>query len=100
MPPKTNARVENYHQRLEQGLCPRCAGKVKKSSPYKYCDDCRTYFREYGTTITEKVRATRNRIYAQRKKHHQCPRCGKQLGKKYPKKLCPDCLAKAKQYRN
>jgi predicted amidophosphoribosyltransferase len=44
MATKTNARKELYQQRIKQGLCPRCGGKVKKSSRFKYCDDCRTYF--------------------------------------------------------
>jgi ribosomal protein L37AE/L43A len=96
MPNKTNERKEQYHQRVEQGLCPRCGGKVKKSSPFKYCDDCRSYYRDYGNTISEKVRAIRNKKYALRKKKHQCPRCGKQLGKRYTKIMCPACLAHAR----
>jgi NMD protein affecting ribosome stability and mRNA decay len=100
MPVKTDIRKEQYHQRLEQGLCPRCAGKVKKNSPYKYCDDCRSYYRDYGNAISEEVKAKRNKKYALRKKKHQCPRCGKQLGKRYTKIMCPACLAKAKQYNS
>jgi ssDNA-binding Zn-finger/Zn-ribbon topoisomerase 1 len=100
MSAETSERKEQYHQRLEQGLCPRCGGKVKKTSPYKYCEDCRSYYRAYGNAISEKVKAIRNKKYAQRKKKHQCPRCGKQLGKRYTKILCPACLTKARALNN
>jgi rRNA maturation endonuclease Nob1 len=100
MPSKTSARMVKYYQRLEQGLCPRCGGKVKKTSPHKYCEDCRSYYREYGNAISEKVKAIRNKKYALRKKKHQCPRCGKQLAKSYTKTLCATCLAKARANNN
>jgi NMD protein affecting ribosome stability and mRNA decay len=98
MPAENTERKKQYRQRLEQGLCPRCGTKVKKSSPFKYCEDCRSYYREYSNAISEKVKKARNKKYALRKKNHQCPRCGKQLGKKYTKIMCPACLTKSKQY--
>jgi threonine synthase len=97
MPAENSERKVQYHQRLEQGLCPRCGGKVKKSSPYKYCEDCRSYYRVYGNAISETVKAKRNKKYALRKKNHQCPRCGKKLGKNYSKTMCQSCLSKARQ---
>jgi NMD protein affecting ribosome stability and mRNA decay len=97
MPAKLSERRAQYQQRKKQGLCPRCGAKVKKSSPFKYCDDCRSYFRDYVNAISEKVGIARKKKYDLRKKLHQCPRCGKKLGKRYSKIMCPDCLAKAKQ---
>jgi ribosomal protein S27AE len=96
MPGKPNERKKQYQQRKSQGLCPRCGAKVKKSSPFKYCDDCRSYFRDYVNAISKKVGIARKEKYALRKKLHQCPRCGKQLGKRYSKIICAVCLAKAK----
>jgi NMD protein affecting ribosome stability and mRNA decay len=97
MPTKTTERKKQYQLKKKQGLCPRCGGKIKKSSPFSYCDDCRSYFREYNNAASEKIQAIRKKKYALRKKNHQCPRCGKQLGKRYTKTMCPACLAKARQ---
>jgi rRNA maturation protein Nop10 len=97
MPGKPSERKAQYQQRKKQGLCPRCGVKIKKTSPYKYCDDCRSYFRDYSNAIAEKVGVTRKKKYTLRKKLHQCPRCGKQLGKRYSKIMCSACLTKARQ---
>jgi len=44
-----------YHKRAQQGLCPCCGGKVKKSSPYKFCEECREYYRNYQKENSESV---------------------------------------------
>jgi Zn finger protein HypA/HybF involved in hydrogenase expression len=97
MPGNPSDRKAQYQLRKKQGLCPRCGIKVRKSSPFKYCDDCRSYFRDYGNAISKQVSVARKKKYALRKKLHQCPRCGKQLGKRYTKIMCPVCLSKANQ---
>jgi ssDNA-binding Zn-finger/Zn-ribbon topoisomerase 1 len=95
MPAKTGVRKEQYRQRLKEGLCPRCGVKVRKNSRFKYCDGCREYFRDYINASSKEISIVRRKKYALRKKLHQCPRCGKQLGKRYTKIMCPVCLSKA-----
>jgi len=94
----TIERKKTYHKRLKGGLCPRCGGKVKKSSPYKNCDTCREFFRNYQRENTETVNDIRRERYAQRKKNGLCPRCGVFVGKKAKNFICPKCLKK--QYKN
>jgi predicted RNA-binding Zn-ribbon protein involved in translation (DUF1610 family) len=93
---KTETRKSFYHQRLEQGLCPRCGKKVKKNSPTKYCGTCLSYYRDYSNSISDQTKADRKKKYKLRKKNHQCTRCGKQLGKRYTRVMCPACLAYAR----
>jgi len=87
-----------YHTRLRGGLCPRCGGKVKKSSPYKTCDTCREFYRNYQRENTETVNDLRRERYEQRKKKGLCPRCGVPVGKKAKNFICDKCLKK--QYKN
>ena len=95
-PPKE--RKKNYHKRLKSGLCPRCGGEVKKSSPYKICDTCREYFRSYLRENTETVNELRKERYEQRKKKGLCPRCGVLVSKKAKNFICDKCLNR--QYKN
>ena len=91
-------RKKTYHKRLKGGLCPRCGGKVKKSSPYKTCDSCREFYRNYQRDNTETVNELRRERYEQRKKKGLCPRCGVPVGKKAKNFICEKCLKK--QYKN
>jgi len=93
-------RKKKYHKRLKSGLCPRCGGKVKKSSPYKTCETCREFYRNYQSENTDSVQEIRRKRYAQRKKKGLCPRCGVPVGKKSKTFLCPKCLDKQYQYNN
>ncbi|MCL2244702.1 MAG: hypothetical protein FWC03_09590 [Treponema sp.] len=90
-------RRKTYLKRKKNGLCPRCGNKIKKTSKFKYCDDCREYFREYIRASSDSVQETRRTRYAQRKAKNQCPRCGTPVGKKSKTTLCSACLDK--QYR-
>jgi len=91
-------RKKKYQKRLKSGLCPRCDGKVKKSSPYKTCDTCREFYRNYQRENTETVNVLRKERYEQRKKKGLCPRCGVPVGKKAKNFICDKCLKK--QYKN
>ncbi|MCL2211701.1 MAG: hypothetical protein FWB95_07255 [Treponema sp.] len=93
-----SVRKKNYHKRLKSGLCPRCGGKVKKSSPYKTCDTCREFYRNYQRENTETVNDLRRERYDLRKKKGLCPRCGVPVGKKAKNFICDKCLKK--QYKN
>jgi len=93
-------RKKIYHKRLKGGLCPRCGGKVKKSSPYKTCDDCREFYRDYQSRNSEEVQEIRRERYAKRKAKNLCPRCGVFIGKKSKTTLCSKCLDKQYQYNN
>ena len=95
-PPKE--RKKTYQKRLKSGLCPRCGGKIKKSSPYKTCDSCREFYRNYQRENTETVNELRKERYEQRKKKGLCPRCGVPVGKKAKNLICDKCLKK--QYKN
>ena len=97
MPAEASERRKKYQKQLKQGNCPRCGAKKKKSDKFKYCEDCREYFRNYNDEISAKVNKKRKTKYNLRKKNNQCPRCGKKLGKTYKKTLCSTCLDK--QYR-
>ncbi|MCL2442941.1 MAG: hypothetical protein FWD13_05675 [Treponema sp.] len=91
-------RKKQYHKRRRAGLCPRCGGKVKKSSPFKTCDTCREYYRNYQSSITEVIQETRRQKYAERKAKHLCPRCGIFVGKKSKNIICDKCLKKQYNY--
>ena len=93
-------RVKKYHIRLKSGLCPRCGGKVKKSSPYKTCDDCREFYRNYQNQNSDSVQETRRNRYEQMKAKNLCPRCGVFVGKKSKTTLCSKCLDKQYLYNN
>jgi len=93
-------RRKQYLKRKKAGLCPRCGGKVKKSSPYKMCEDCREYFRSYQNEITDTIQEARRIKYAERKAKHQCPKCGVKVGKKAKNTICDKCLKKQYSYNN
>jgi uncharacterized Zn finger protein (UPF0148 family) len=98
MPAKPSERRVLYLQRKKSGCCPRCGNKVKKSSGFIYCDDCRAFFRGYNEEISDSINEARQEKYNKRKKNNQCPRCGIKLGKKYTKTICPECLEKQYEY--
>ena len=93
-------RRKIYLQRKKSGCCPRCGSKKKKSSKFIYCEDCRAFFRNYNQEISDSINKLRRAKYKQRKKNNQCPRCGKKLGKRYDKIICPTCLEKQYSYNN
>jgi len=93
-------RKKIYRKRLKSGLCPRCGGKIKKSSPYKTCDSCREFYRNYQSENSASVQEARRERYRQRKEKNLCPRCGVFVGKKSKTTLCPKCLDKQYQYNN
>jgi uncharacterized Zn finger protein (UPF0148 family) len=98
MPAKPSERRILYLERKKSGCCPRCGNKVKKSSGFIYCDDCRAFFRGYNEEISDSINETRKAKYDRRKEDNQCPRCGVKLGKKYTKTICPECLEKQYEY--
>ena len=98
MPSKASERRVIYQERKKQGYCPRCGTKVGKRGKFIYCDDCRKFFRKYSRKNSEYLNETRKERYDQRKDSNQCPRCGKALGKKYGKTICPACLDKQYSY--
>jgi uncharacterized Zn finger protein (UPF0148 family) len=98
MPAKPSERRILYLQRKKSGCCPRCGNKVKKTSGFIYCDDCRAFFRGYNEEISDSINKARKAKYNKRKKNDQCPRCGVKLGKKYTKTICPECLEKQYEY--
>ena len=91
-------RRKIYLKRKKTGLCPRCGVKMKKSCKFKMCDDCREYHRNYNREISDSQNEAKRLRYAQRIKSNCCPRCGKPVGKKYDKTICPACLKKQYQY--
>ena len=98
MPVEASERRISYHEKRESGYCPRCGVKKKKREKFIYCGDCREFFRNYVKENSESVNLQRKIKYAQRKENHQCPRCGKKLGKRYKKTICQICLEKQYQY--
>jgi len=90
-------RRKVYLKRKKAGLCPRCGGKVKKSSKYKMCDACREYFRNYNIEISDSQNEAKRERYALLKAKNCCPRCGIKLGKRSKNTICQPCLDK--QYR-
>jgi NMD protein affecting ribosome stability and mRNA decay len=90
-------RRKKYLKRKKSGFCPRCGKKKSKREKFSYCDDCRQYYRDYGSEIADKVNKKRKSNYKARKKNHQCPRCGEKLAKSYTKTMCAKCLKKARQ---
>lgn len=93
-------RRKIYLKRKKSGLCPRCGKKVRKTSKFKTCDDCREYYRNYNREISDSVQETRRERYALRKAKHLCPRCGVFLGKKSKNIICQKCLDKQYQYNS
>jgi Zn finger protein HypA/HybF involved in hydrogenase expression len=98
MAAKASERKIVYAQRKEKGNCPRCGNKTGKKSKYIYCDDCRAFFRNYNKERAGDLNKTRKALYDERKEKKLCPRCGKHLGKKYKKTICPVCLEKQYEY--
>jgi ribosomal protein S27AE len=95
-----SVRQKRYHGNIKQGLCPRCGSKKKKNSKFSFCDDCRSYFREYNQGNAKDINKTRKIRYDERKKNHQCPRCGVKLAKSYKKILCKSCQIKQYGYNS
>jgi len=91
-------RRKTYLKRKKSGLCPRCGVKIKKTSKYKMCDDCREYFRSYNEEIADKQNKAKRKRYALRKAKGCCPRCGIKVGKKAKNAICSDCLERLYQY--
>ena len=87
-----------YLKRKKSGCCPRCGNKKKKSSKFIYCDDCRSFFRDYNRENSDSINKTRKIKYKSRKKNNQCPRCGKKLGARYKNIICASCLKKQYSY--
>jgi NMD protein affecting ribosome stability and mRNA decay len=100
MPEKPSKRRKAYHQSIETGYCPRCKKKKGKKDKHSYCEDCRAYFRNYLSETSVERNKIKKLRYNLRKENNQCPRCGKKLGKKYEKTICPVCLEKQYQYNN
>jgi len=98
MPTEPKERRKRYLKRKKSGLCPRCGGKVKKSSPYSYCDDCREYYRSYTRVQSDSIQEVRRERYEQRKQNNCCPRCGVKMVKKATKTICSNCLDKQYLY--
>jgi len=98
MPPNPAERRKAYLKRKKAGLCPRCGGKVKKSSKYKTCDACREYYRNFNREISDSIQEARRARYAQLKAKNCCPRCGIKLGKKSKNIICTPCLKKQYKY--
>jgi len=98
MPTGSSERKAIYSKRKKQGCCPRCGKKMRKNSKFSYCDDCRSFFRDYNHKISKSLNKLRKARYNERKENDQCPRCGKALGKKYKKTICPTCLEKQYKY--
>ncbi|MCL2810021.1 MAG: hypothetical protein FWD24_08195 [Treponema sp.] len=91
-------RRKDYLKRKKSGLCPRCGKKIKKSSKFKMCDDCREYFRSYNNEIADSQNEIKRERYALRKAKYCCPRCGIKLGKKSKNIICTACLKKQYKY--
>ena len=98
MPSIPSERRKTYNKRKKSGCCPRCGQKVKKTSKFIFCDDCRGFFRGYFNSVSDEINEARQARYNKRKKNNECPRCGVPLGKKYPKTICKKCLDKQYQY--
>jgi len=96
--PKERRKI--YLERKESGCCPRCGVKVKKSSKFIYCEDCRGFFRNYNKEHSEDINETRKTLYEQRKENGCCPRCAKRLGKRYKNIICSECLEQQYEYNN
>jgi len=88
--------VKNTLKGKKSGCCPRCGKKRSKREKFIYCDDCREYYRDYGSAISETTSKKRRAKYKLRQKNHQCGRCGAKLPKNYTKKMCVTCLKKAR----
>ena len=98
MPTEKSERRDVYLQRKKNGYCPRCGNKKSRSDIFTYCEDCRLFFRNYNREISEDINRIRKARYDQRKNNNQCPRCGKQLGKRYKNIICMECLEKQYNY--
>jgi len=95
MPTNNKERRLIYKERKNQGFCPRCGQKKRKSDKNSYCEDCREYFRDYNYENADIINQARQDLYHQRKKNNQCPRCGKKIDSRYENIICRNCLAKA-----
>lgn len=100
MPTNAADRKKLYLQRKKSSLCPRCGIKVRKTSKYIYCDDCRGFFRDYNNEKSEDINYARKLRYEQRKEENRCPRCGVFVGKRAKGILCLTCLDKQYVYNN
>lgn len=93
-------RRKAYLERKEEGLCPRCGRKKRKSEKFIYCDACREYHRNAHQKVASRQNKKKRTEYEERKNNRQCPRCGKILGKKYKNTTCRECLDKQYDYCN
>jgi len=100
MPTEPAERKKIYLKRKKSGLCPRCGVKIKKSSKFKYCDDCREYYRNYNREISDSVQEARRERYDERKSKNCCPKCGTFIGKKSDTIICKKCLDKQYKYNS
>ena len=101
MPTDKSERRIIYLQRKESGHCPRCGGKKNKSDiQHTYCEDCRSFFRNYQKEGSESANEIKKSRYLERKNNRQCPRCGKKHGKRYSNIICLDCLDKQYGYNS
>jgi len=91
-------RRKTYLKRKKSGLCPRCGNKIKKTSKYKLCDDCREFFRNYNKEISESQKEARRIRYAERKAKNCCPRCGVKMARNSKNTICSPCLEKQYKY--
>ena len=82
-----------YHERKNQGLCPRCGIRIKDHN-YINCEDCRQHYRLY---LTHKD--IQKKLYQKRIANRHCPKCNKKLSKNHIYKLCNQCLQKIKEYK-
>jgi len=98
MPADLIERRKTYSKRKKSGLCPRCGCKVKKSSKFITCDDCREYYRNYNREVSDSIQEVRRDRYAERKAKNCCPRCGTFIGKKSKNTICQACLDKQYKY--
>lgn len=81
-----------YNTRKQNGLCPKCGAKKKKSYKFSFCENCRRYFREFQIKVSDKRNKTVRERYKLRKAQHKCTKCGIDLDKNYKKAKCPSCL--------
>jgi len=98
MPVTNDERRAVYLERKRKGLCPRCGARIKKKGKFVFCDDCRAFFRNYNENNSENSNRIRKARYDERKENNQCPRCGRNLGKRYKKTICLICLEKQYKY--
>jgi Zn finger protein HypA/HybF involved in hydrogenase expression len=98
MPSQASERRRRYHERKENGYCPRCGKRLSRKVKTIYCDECKSYFSRYNGENSETINETRRNTYTKRKRTKKCPRCGKVLDRGYKKTLCVECLEKQYEY--